>query len=369
MATRKIKGIKNQEEYEVVQDILMRLGWAILNPNDRQINTKGFEEPNGTFWAKRQSGIVLLGNEKIYCADDCFEYLSSENDEGEEIGTTYITTEQFFKWANAELKKRKKKKTASKLISFGFEIECETTSISRNLLKTMGSLKGDGSIDPCRHRTMLPQENEFHKKHDEKNANDRWEARELATRVFNIDQLAEVESFFGRLQTLSDKGLYHFNRSMGFHIHLGFEPKRPPELISLQFVKHFLKETRKAFPDAYNLRKANRFCRIRTTEKELASFNADRYKAVNIVGAQQSHRTIEIRLFPSEEPKKMLKYLKFTLKLVKAFLKTEIKKRIVAYNILKYENRTYVLDGEKINEDKKMFIAELEGVQKVIYSA
>ena len=211
----------------------------------------------------------------------------------------------------------------SKLISFGFEIEGEMSSTCIHFLEKYGTLHGDGSINFC----DIPHNKEL-------------QLREFSSFVFlnNKTQKKNVENIFSGLQKLYDSGDFHFNETCGFHIHCGFEPKVPFEIFSVEFYEYFLNKLIDTYKEVYYKRGSNRYCKIYSKdiiEKEKGQVEVDialeteRYRGINFRPALESHGTIEFRLFPSDVPKTMYKYLEFTLQTITHFIKeNETLKRV-----------------------------------------
>jgi hypothetical protein len=139
---------------------------------------------------------------------------------------------------------------------------------------------------------------------------------------FNPALLDELKKKFERLQKHYDAGRYHFNKSMGMHIHLSFNNEHPPELISPKFVAYFKKAIQRELPSVFEARKDNNYCKYRIPSNELLQHHHrhDRYRFINIWPAMSRHNTIEIRAYPSEQPKEMYKYLRFTFKTINEFI-------------------------------------------------
>lgn len=220
----------------------------------------------------------------------------------------------------------------TKPIKIGIEIEGEFSQRAGDFGRKFGEMKGDGSISNCDDNEYKVNSKNFY--HSVPNNLQRME---FASNVIDLVEAGEKRlptyhnavKIFKGLNSLYKKGHFHYNESCGFHIHLSFNrPKFPPELFSIEFCNYFYKRLKKHFPEVWNLRKNNRFCRPNNTEHEIANHDTERYKGINLWAAREKHGTIEFRIFPSDEPLKMQKYLQFTLTTVKKFLAygIEIKK-------------------------------------------
>lgn len=134
--------------------------------------------------------------------------------------------------------------------------------------------------------------------------------------------LKDAKKFFNVLQKAYGKKEFHANKSMGFHIHLSFDPQLPPQLFSRQFINYFHEQAQKAFPDDYNKRKDNTYCSTSISDDTIAKRDTDdRYHSINLWPAMKKHQTIEVRLWQAQEPKCMYKLLAFTVKTFADFLK------------------------------------------------
>lgn len=193
----------------------------------------------------------------------------------------------------------------SRLKTFGFEIEGEFSETLEEALKYYGIIKGDGSISTC-----------------DQCSDDGLIAREFNSVVYYNTKagMYEAREIFEQLEDG-----FHFNKTMGFHVHLGFSPKRPPELFYTKFFKELSKALENEFPDEYRARSRNRYCKFlpkATLGSDSYAYqgDGDRYKAINLHCSMDLHGTLEIRFFPTAEPKKMLKYLEFCLSFVGEFI-------------------------------------------------
>ncbi len=214
----------------------------------------------------------------------------------------------------------------TKLVKFGFEIEGEYSEDFRALLQLsrLGDIKGDGSVHLCQNivgfspckfpkgvkpKTLYP--------------------REFASVAFPISSMKPVKDLFRQYQEAYERGEYHWNSSAGFHVHTSYEPQMPFEIFSTRFHKFFLDKLKQIFPEEYEARKDNRFCRTRLTSRELIRGRyINRYKAINFLPALSRHGTVEFRIFPTAEPKKMLEYLLFTLGTIQEYITGEAEKKL-----------------------------------------
>jgi hypothetical protein len=190
----------------------------------------------------------------------------------------------------------------------GIEIEGEYSEKLSHLLNKRGIMKGDGSINCC------------------------YECYEkkLHAEEYNSKPYTSMRTFgalFKLLNKYAQRGEFHWNTSMGLHIHMSFNKKFPTELFSIQFINYFHKRMAKQFPEAWALRHDNHFCSTDIRERDIYRNTSDRYKSVNLLPALNRHGTIEFRIWPSDSPVMMYKYLKFTVKTVKLFLKRTIRVR------------------------------------------
>lgn len=204
----------------------------------------------------------------------------------------------------------------TKLLKFGFEIEGEWNGDTLSFLSEQGGrTHGDGSIRMC-------PSMEHHSKRTGDNVST---DAEYNSPVYGIEEIATAEAFFDGLQDRFEKGNYHWNKSMGFHVHVSFDPKRPPEMLSKEFTEFFRKQLTKKLPGILKSRGQNSFCKSGEYMDQEIYRPRDRYRMVNYASLDK-HGTIEFRIFPSEEPKKMWKYLSFTLDTVQEFLETPLER-------------------------------------------
>lgn len=94
----------------------------------------------------------------------------------------------------------------------------------------------------------------------------------------------------------------------------------PFEVWSRQFNSYFLHKLEKQFPQVWESRKNNRYCKANKhrSDAEIAE-PYSRYQAVNYQ-AYGKHGTVEFRIFPADSAVNMRKYLEFTIETVQSFL-------------------------------------------------
>lgn len=115
----------------------------------------------------------------------------------------------------------------SAIDKIGFEIEGEYSSSFITQIRTgSGIIKGDGSISRCGRASSDRFPNV---KYHEKFTNCNSEA-EYNSPVFEADDMDGIEKVFATFQKAYETGNYHWNRSAGFHVHISFLPKVPPEI-------------------------------------------------------------------------------------------------------------------------------------------
>lgn len=131
-----------------------------------------------------------------------------------------------------------------------------------------------------------------------------------------------IEKIFSLLDTYHKKGHFHYNKTMGMHIHFSFEPKLPSEIWSIEFVRYFEKQVRRTFPGIYSTRTNGTYCKRLRDEKEVSQ-GTNRYREINFRSAFNKHGTIEFRLFPADKPKRMRRFLNFTEDRLNGFIRKE----------------------------------------------
>lgn len=129
--------------------------------------------------------------------------------------------------------------------------------------------------------------------------------------------------FLDKLDKVERAGGYKYNETMGFHVHMSFSNGKthyPFEVWSKQFNAYFLYKLEKQFPQVWESRKNNRYCRAykHRSDAEVAEPHS-RYQAVNYQ-AYGKHGTVEFRIFPADSAVNMRKYLEFTIETVRGFL-------------------------------------------------
>ena len=195
----------------------------------------------------------------------------------------------------------------------GFEIECESDYDTQEKLQGWGSIGSDGSIHRCsshksKYRDMA--------------------VCEFRSKVFNVENIDEKKGPKGLFEMLAKQegdGRFHWNETMGFHVHVSFtNDGRPPEMFSGEFVEFFLNRMKKAFPEVYEKRKDNYYCKAAYLLDNIIQPH-DRYRAVNYCSWSE-FETIEFRIFASTDPKEMWEELNFVVDTINAFLSTPFKK-------------------------------------------
>lgn len=206
----------------------------------------------------------------------------------------------------------------TKIAKFGFEIEGEFSDRLIRTLEELGQIKGDGSVKKCSSFTHP-------------------DCRNLTTAEFITHPILltatgrkEAKNIFLVLNDARKRKEFHWNKSAGFHVHVSFSPKCPPEIFSPPFAIFFHQELERKFGTVIRVRGKNRFCKLiryKNTLKEVSEdiigSRHDRYKSINFYNAYSRHGTIEFRIFPSAFPTRMYLFLLFTLKTIQKFLKEE----------------------------------------------
>ena len=308
--------------------------------------------------------------------------------------------------------------TIPKIKAVGFEIEGEFNPIIYDYIKNntdLGIFKGDASIHncpDCRNKLNLAEfnSNVFY----------------LNTAINYYKSLKEIKRLFDLLgdfkkNPIKTTNLYKnndkkqkeykpfcFNDSMGFHIHISFNPEKPENIFCESFYKYFIKELKKTYPTAYKKRFLNKYCYDynnnhsiargnycfsrynkfqKLTQKEFEKiclekniktdfdkklfkrylYNSTRYHSINF-GAFNSHKTIEFRIYPTDTPEKMLDYLVFTIKTTKEWLKKDFKEQ-QTINI-PYRSRTInkkdSIDLKIFNEINKNTTQKTAQIEKIL---
>ena len=236
----------------------------------------------------------------------------------------------------------------TKIKKFGIELEGE---FSENLSDKMEQrfdwqIKGDGSIDKC----------------------NCWECENLSALEaiskpidYTPTNINKIKRLFDFLQVEYKNGDFHFNKTCGLHFHFSFTPQKPPELWSVEFADYLSKCIATKHPKAYKERKDNHYCRFQLTQQEIADNHfGDRYRFLNLLPAFSRHKTLEIRAFPSDEPKVMKKYFLTTLDAINGFLTLANKEGILNKKfsfIDESESTPFTIDesAEKSNADNDNF--------------
>lgn len=217
--------------------------------------------------------------------------------------------------------------------AIGCEIECElASSIQDNLSSLAGvDIVGDGSVYRCTIReharnsrggnaTNYPDEEAFLVDH----------RASLPTAEIRVGPFVSTTDFmpvFNVLNRLRSDRQWHYNGTGGFHVHVSFKTAdksnvMPPEIWSSQFYRFFIGRVSKVFPDVIKKRGKNGYCKVETPEDQSLDeylTHPDRYQAINY-HAFNKHGTVEIRLWPSDEPDKMREYLEFTVATMQEWL-------------------------------------------------
>lgn len=185
------------------------------------------------------------------------------------------------------------------VVKIGVEIELAsvTTSETDNVLETLnwerchdGSVTTRGNQRPNEFKTTTPY-----------NVNMR-----------NIEEtIAQIGDDFKRiLETLDNVS---DNESCGIHFHFS-GIKKWSVFFSGDFFEYVkTKYERFCTTDKERARLMNRFCKW-----EYSPTDTDRYKAINILGAYERHKTFEFRFFPSTKNVDTFKrYVRFVLEVLK----------------------------------------------------
>lgn len=192
----------------------------------------------------------------------------------------------------------------TKIKRFGCEIEGEFAQDLAGALSKFGEMVNDGSIRRS-------------------NENDNFLLLyEFVSNVYdyNKEGIREANKIFRVIDKYYKNGGFSWNKTMGFHIHLSFSPKGASDVWSKEFADYFLIKLKEKFKNVVRKRGANFYCKIDTEEKQIAN-GCNRYFFINFTCAMRKHGTIEFRIFPADEPKKMKRYLHFVFKQVEEFLK------------------------------------------------
>jgi len=201
--------------------------------------------------------------------------------------------------------------TPLRIAKIGFEIEGEFSVDLRRQLSEFGLFKPDGSIRECRHTRQY-----------QKNHCNSLCAEEFVSRPYRLDNRldkAKLKELFSILERGRKYKYFHWNASMGFHVHVSFN-RVPVEIWSIQFYDFFRAELSRQFRGVVTRRENNRFCRLpnERSNQDIA-FSESRYYGVNFKPAFESHGTIEFRIFPAAAPRTLKRYLQFTCLAIKRF--------------------------------------------------
>lgn len=201
-----------------------------------------------------------------------------------------------------------------KIRRFGFEIEAEMSNELMEELKNKdyGKIVSDGSIHLCRN-------NLYHSE------NIVLEDLEFVSGVMEFNRAGKIQagSIFKILEKYRKKKEFHWNSSMGFHVHISFRPKMPVDCWSFEFAEFFAEELEKKFKGVYSTRKRNSYCPIKVTEETVRT--GGKYNFINFDSSFREHGTIEFRIFPANRPMVMRKYLYFVFEKVNFFLENSEK--------------------------------------------
>lgn len=235
----------------------------------------------------------------------------------------------------------------TKIAKIGFEIEGEFSKELMNNMKLFGNFTTDGSIRRCCYSIGL-------------------ELAEFRSNpiTFREGMILNSKNKIRKVFTQWDTFRFHFNESMGFHIHLSFTSPKAPEIWSIQFVNAFQKALQNKFPIEYKKRITNRFCKKYNSHRDIAESN-DRYRWVSFKAAYDRHKTFEFRIFPANTFTAMLDYIEFTIDFVNNFLKKPIKEKITIYQN-EISKSIFVQNCENLNNSFEISSPDLS--QEKIYS-
>lgn len=231
----------------------------------------------------------------------------------------------------------------TRILKYGFEIEGEYSErLSREVLK-YGTIKGDGSVNNCKDNEQMYCR--------------RLHTAEFASSPYLINSHVP-SSVFAKFQKAYINEGYHWNESCGFHVHVSFKPKIPPEIFSTQFAEYFYSRMKKVFPKEFKDRRNNGFCKAENPVESIAKNDGNRYRGINFRPAMEKHGTIEFRIFPANEPEKMQRYCSFIIRTLRAFLKNEIREaQEINENDVPLRNQTQELRDETV-----IVVNEIENV-------
>lgn len=193
-------------------------------------------------------------------------------------------------------------KTAIKKV--GFEVEGEFTYGLRRVLSLHGSFTEDGSIKFCS---------------DNDKCRNKFDLNEFNAIPVNINKLKELKKVFLLLKTVPNYKNYHYNDTMGFHVHLSFNTK-PVELFHEKFTQFFTDKLKTEYPEVWTERANNYYCKAENCLTNKKILCADRYSAVNLFSSYAKHNTVEFRIFPANTGLRMFNWLVFTTQTVSEYL-------------------------------------------------
>lgn len=201
----------------------------------------------------------------------------------------------------------------------GAELEFGTNYADKTILRNVKGtdITGDGSI----------------------HAKKATRAREIllqATKIKDIDGLKQ------RVLGLK-KYVNETNNSMGFHIHVSFKNHSDyAKIYNYNFYREFIKEYAKNFTTKEELSRLNnsycsRYKSLKhfsnnTSQQVLSEYKSNRYFAVNY-NSYNIHNTIEFRIFPANNPERLIQYIDFTVNFIKDWLKKSRMKTSLVYNL------------------------------------
>ena len=204
----------------------------------------------------------------------------------------------------------------TELLTYGFEIEGEWGDEMYNdvVAKHGGRMVSDGSIRHC----------------DRGHSDQNLDAHEYNSSVFeyrNAEHTERARALFEYLQKMAEKKRFHWNDSCGFHVHTGFSPKRPPEIMSKEFTTYFLGKLKAEYPTEWKKRHGNSYCQTFEYDEVEIYRPSDRYRAINYC-ALSKHGTIEFRFFPMNDPMVLYEYIRFVLRTITEFMDMKLERRI-----------------------------------------
>lgn len=213
----------------------------------------------------------------------------------------------------------------TKILKVGFEIEGEFSHELMNELLAYGSIHVDSTVRKCEDVADWKMGSE----------RDTRCSYSLIPNEFSSNPYVPTSRNIDKIFKLFNEHPYHWNYSAGMHVHLSFEPRIPVELWSMEFYKQFHKLLAQQYPHIPSLRfKGNDYCRVLRTEEDIAR-KRSHYNSINFLDALLEHKTVEFRVFPSDNPMRMREYLEFTITNVKNFIAEantgKLKKRLVAH--------------------------------------